>query len=842
VRGRGGVSLVVVIVVALAGGGRVAFAQADGGAPADAGLEAPPAVDAGVADGGADDVALPPVLLAPVVADYPPAARAAGLAGSVVVKVDVDVEGRVTAASVVRAAGNGFDEAARAAALRARFRPARRGGRTVASRIALLVDFRLPPPPPPPVAPRPPEPPRRRLPGALAPLDVTVRGESAVDRKRHSAEAVTIVDMERAKREAADMGQVLARTEGVTVRQAGGLGSYTRISLNGLIDDQVRYFLDGLPLELAGYPFGITNVPVNLVERVEIYKGVLPIRFAADALGGAFNLVSDQDLRGSRVSASYKAGSFDTHRLTLNARHLHEPTGFFVRASGFFDYSRNDYRVDVDAPDAEGQIVHAQIHRYHDKYRAMGANVETGFVDRSWARRLILRAFVTDYDKDFQHNLVMTVPYGGVTYGETMTGVSLRYEQTWGRLTLEVLGAYAYLRGRYQDVSPCVWDWYGRCVRLRRNPGEVDGEPHDEVFFNHRDYLRTYLSWRASARQAVRVALMPPRFATTKGDDRYDPPASDELNSFRVLVTMVNGAEHQIDLVEGRLENIAFIKQYMQLLDADEVGGTVKERSRSTFRFGVGDGVRYRVGEGLWLKASYEWATRLPRPGEVFGDNAFTQPNLELKPETSHNGNLGFQLDRRGTRLGAVNLHVNGFARLLDNYIVLISGERTSVYRNVFAARGFGLEGKAGWTSPRNLLVLEGTFSWTDIRNASSQGTFGQYEGDRITARPWLEGWGSARLQLQEVMAALDELSLYWNTRYVHSYFRGWESIGLREFKYYVPTQIVHTIGAAYFTHTGTTRLSMDLEVQNLTDARVYDFYGAQRPGRAVFTKMTAEF
>ena len=41
-------------------------------------------------------------------------------------------------------------------------------------------------------------------------------------------------------------------------------------------------------------PFGIANVPVNLIERVEIYRGVVPIRFGADALGGAVNLVSDQ--------------------------------------------------------------------------------------------------------------------------------------------------------------------------------------------------------------------------------------------------------------------------------------------------------------------------------------------------------------------------------------------------------------------------------------------------------------------------------------------------------------------------------------------------------------------
>src|SRR5262249_42728125 len=160
--------------------------------------------------------------------------------------------------------------------------------------------------------------------------------------------------------------------EGVGVRRGGGLGAGTRFSLNGLTDDQVRFFLDGVPLERAGYPFGIANVPVNLVERVEIYSGVVPVRFGADALGGAVNLVSDHDLRGQKVGASYEVGSFDTHRVTLSGRYQDEATGLMARATGFFDYARNDYPVDVEAPDESGRLSPARVHRFHDAYRATG--------------------------------------------------------------------------------------------------------------------------------------------------------------------------------------------------------------------------------------------------------------------------------------------------------------------------------------------------------------------------------------------------------------------------------------------------------------------------------------
>jgi hypothetical protein len=454
----------------------------------------------------------------------------------------------------------------------------------------------------------------------------------------------------------------------------------------------------------------------------------------------------------------------------------------------------------------------------------------------------MLRAFVTNHRKEYQHNNVMTVPYGGISYGETLSGVSLRYEQTFAsRLTLDVVGAYAYLRGHYEDLSPCVYDWYGRCVRRRPMPGEFDGHPHDEYFVGHANYLRAYLTWRPADWQAVRVALMPPRFATRTGDDRLDDVV-DKLNSVRRLYSMVNAADYQVDLVGGRLENIAFAKQYLQIYDSDEVDTTPVHRHRNTFRFGLGDGLRYRFGQALWVKASYEWATRLPRADEIFGDNGFLVANPELRPETSHNGNLGFQYDRRGTRYGAFLAHASGFARLANDLIVLITNNQTQIYRNVFGARSVGVEGKVGWTSPRNRVVLEGNGTWQDFRNTSSEGPFAGFQGDRIPNKPYLEANGTARLQIQNAFSPGDEISFYWNTRYVHSFFRSWESIGLRQYKQVVPTQVVQTAGAVYFVRNEAGFMTVDVEVQNLTDEAVYDLFGAQRPGRAVFVKTTAEF
>lgn len=809
--------------------------------------EVPPDV---VAPESKSNVIHPPELVAFVEATYPSAALAERREGRVLFRLTIDARGDVTGAEVIESAGHGFDEAAREAALRFRFAPARRGDAPVASQILYAYDFRLPERSPEAVVAA-----RVLLPdgdqhpsvGAeeQVPIEVTVLGLSEVARLRESAQAVHVVETERAKRQAADLGELLARTQGIGVRRGGGLGSGTRFSLNGLTDDQIRFFLDGIPLELSGYPFGIANVPVNLVERVEVYRGVVPIRFGADALGGAVNLVTDDNVEGTHGSASYLAGSFGTQRMTVGVRTLDAATGILTRANALLDAADNDYPIDVEVPDERGRLSPARVYRFHDAYRAAGGNVETGLVDRRWAKRLLLRAFVTDYDKELQNNVVMTVPYGEVTYGELATGATLRYEHAFARrLSVEAIFGHSYTITEFLDVGGCVYDWFGQCVRERRQPGEIESRPRDQLLWEHNTFGRVNLGWRIQEQHALRLSLAP-TFTTRTGDERQQLASSrDPLTAEREMFSLVSGLEYESDLFDDRLENIAFIKDYLQQTRSEEPlpGGIFRARDRDTQRFGFGNALRYRFVDSLYAKASYEWTTRLPRPDEVFGDGVLIIANLELAPEVSHNVNLGFSVDARDTPTGAWRADVNGFLREAEQLIVLLGNDRVFSYQNVFGARSLGVEASLGWTSPGEYVALDGNVTTLDFRNASSNGTFGDFEGDRIPNRPYLFANSSTRFQLREVAAANDELALIWNTRYVGEFFRGWESVGLREFKQTVPSQLLHALALTYLVQGDPLALSFTGEVQNLTDQPAFDFFGVQRPGRAYYFKTTAEF
>lgn len=673
---------------------------------------------------------------------------------------------------------------------------------------------------------------------------IVVEGRSTAETLRRSAAPVQAVDLADARLRTADLGEVLARVPGVGVRRTGGLGSETRFSLHGLADEQIRFFIDGVPLRLAGYPFGLANVPIDLVDRVEIYSGVVPARFGADALGGAVELVTDDDVAGTHGSMSYQMASFNTHRATLGARHQHAPSGLFARVGGFFDHSDNDYPITVEVSDPRGRLSDVEVERFHDAYTAGGGSVELGLVDRPWARRLILRGFYTAYHKELQSNPAMSIPYGEAEYAERAYGATLRFHSAvYAHGVLEAIVGHTHTASDFVDLGDCVYDWFGACVHPRYPGGEVTREPRDQTIWNDTTFGRVRLEWQPGETHTLRLTLAP-TFVLHTGDDRErGEMAYDRLDGERTLLTHVLGLEHEVDLLDDRIQNIAFAKHYLQSLRGDEQlgAGIDIEHARDSHRVGLGDAIRVHLTDAIYAKASYEWSTRLPDADEVFGNGRFIEPNLALEPEVSHNANLGLTYDARHP-IGHCRAQLDGVLRAADDLIVLIGDDRSFSYQNIYRARSLGLQGALAWTAPGDRLALDGNITWLDFRNTTSDGNFGTFEGDRIPNRPWLFANAAARFALDDLALTGDALSLVWRTRYVHPFFRGWESLGDPAYKQSVPARLIHGLALTWRLDRGDLGLSLTAEVHNLTDAIDFDFFGAQRPGRSFALKTTAAF
>jgi hypothetical protein len=177
-----------------------------------------------------------------------------------------------------------------------------------------------------------------------------------------------------------------------------------------------------------------------------------------------------------------------------------------------------------------------------------------------------------------------------------------------------------------------------------------------------------------------------------------------------------------------------------------------------------------------------------------------------------------------------VVLDVNAFWRESQNLIVLLGNNQFLTYQNVYTARSIGVEASAAWSLPGNHLTVDGTCTYDDLRNVSSSGTFGSFDGDRVPNRPWLFASFGAH-------GRIGAFEPFYVGRYVHAFLRGWESLGLPEFKQWIPAQLSHDAGVTYASRAG----SITLEIDNLADATLFDSFGAQRPGRAYYLKLTGD-
>lgn len=126
-----------------------------------------------------------PRLLQAVAPEYPPAALAAGKTADVKVRISIDDAGTVTKVDVLERVGDGFDEAAIAAAMQYVFEPAEIDGKPAAIAVETAIHFVIeeqpvePPPPPPPrgtpTTNQPANPPNH---GGNMALPITLQGEA----------------------------------------------------------------------------------------------------------------------------------------------------------------------------------------------------------------------------------------------------------------------------------------------------------------------------------------------------------------------------------------------------------------------------------------------------------------------------------------------------------------------------------------------------------------------------------------------------------------------------------------------------------------------------------------
>jgi vitamin B12 transporter len=157
----------------------------------------------------------------------------------------------------------------------------------------------------------PPTPPAARA--APAPTETVVRASAPASQPRaDQAATVSVVVPDDSPRAYDDLAALLAEVPGVNVVRTGSLGKLTTITLRGSNPDQVRIFIDGVPINIAaGGGVDVSTLPIGDVERVEVYRGSAPLEFGESALGGII-AITTRTPGALRAGARSGGGSFGT--------------------------------------------------------------------------------------------------------------------------------------------------------------------------------------------------------------------------------------------------------------------------------------------------------------------------------------------------------------------------------------------------------------------------------------------------------------------------------------------------------------------------------------------------
>ena len=117
---------------------------------------------------------------------------------------------------------------------------------------------------------------------------------TGVNRVKNSAYNAVAVDTRDMLNTTKTLSEALAKTPGLKLRESGGVGSDINLMLDGFSGKHVKVFIDGVPQEGVGSSFGLNNIPVSFADRIEVHKGVVPVNFGTDAIGGVINIVMSQ--------------------------------------------------------------------------------------------------------------------------------------------------------------------------------------------------------------------------------------------------------------------------------------------------------------------------------------------------------------------------------------------------------------------------------------------------------------------------------------------------------------------------------------------------------------------
>ena len=657
---------------------------------------------------------------------------------------------------------------------------------------------------------------------------VTVSGKSIAHQKKEESMPVTVIDMSNMRGTVSNVQDILAKTVGVTLRTSGGVGSSSRISIRGLEGKRIGFFIDELPMSEQTDYLDINDIPVDMIDRIEIYKGVVPARFGGSSLGGAINIVI-REYPDKYADLSYGYESFNTHKAQGVFKRNLKARGLVFGIGGGYTTSDNNYTF--DSPYREG----LRITRNHDKYRKyiIGGSFKA---KKWWFDEVEFEPVVVKTYKEIQ----------GIEYDireahseSLMAGLANKLTKdnflTEG-LNFDMFNGVVLTKMNFIDKATRRYEWDGSSYPTpSRYGGEVgynfpsDSDDQKLSFIN-----KTNLEYIINERHSFNFNSV---FSIAKGtpkDELKTLSLGKQVNFDSRMHSWVSGVTYDLRSPDDVFLNSLTVRYYQYTMHTQMAPLFVPGKYDVDLQknnWGVNNALRYRFLPSLMGKLSAGYEVRIPSENELLGDGISVVPSADLLPERNASTNIGLLFDLTGKHPTNAQIEMNFFYMYLQDMIRYTAGLIGAQYQNFGEMRTLGVEFEAKADVLPSLYAYVNT-TYQDLRDTRDYEPASTVpnptKNKRMPNIPYLMANAGIEFHRENLLGGNGQNTrLFADVAFVEEYFYDFEMTQLQKRR--IPRSTTIDIG---FEHSFlNNKLFISGKLRNVTNEKTLSEFNRPLPG-----------
>ena len=667
--------------------------------------------------------------------------------------------------------------------------------------------------------------------------EVTVTTRSEMRKLRESAMPISVIGQRQLQGTASNINDVLARTVGVTVRNTGGMGSASRISVRGLEGKRMGMYIDETPMSQLSNFVALNDIPTNMIERIEVYKGIVPYKFGGSALGGAVNVVT-KEYPPIYLDFSYEIGSFNTHQVSSVLKRTNRKSGLQFGVGGVVSYAKNNYKMTL--ANLDGRIVERDHDRFNKIMGGMSVKATQWWFDEMKWELIFMktRQEIQGIDLNVREAYNHSTNY--------VTALTLK-RNNFFLDGLDFDFNAGYIIGKYGlcDKAEHRYDWDGKVLPpVSSFGGEQNNFASDGNNRSNELTAKLNMGYTIDMHHALNLNIYADHNSLHPNDSLMDKSLGFRANFPSKMKTLTVGLSYDLTLFDGRFQNAFTLKEFLfsshsRSIDIYSVKEPQPVKTSKNY-IGFSNAMRYKFTNDLMLKASFNSEVRIPTSEELIGNGYSILASPALRPERTSGVNLGLLYRHIKADGGLIEVELNGFYNQLEDMIRFTPDMIPTMarYRNFGSVRTKGVELEAkGDICPLLYLYANGTYQ--DLRDVRKTIPGTEVENPtrnkRIPNVPYLLANFGAELHKENLFGGSGQNTrLLFDASYIHQYFYDFEVSKYQERK--IPTSM--TMDAALEHSFCNDRWTITFKVKNLTNRRIVSELNRPLPGRYIGIKV----